>query len=260
MLLKRASARASCSTTADGLSVAQTAAIASAVLADPVLNARVSVKLPASLFGESGLPREALTTLPATFYRDAACDKGAYLVTTLGGDEDQSLQDMSRLGVAELLERLPLWVAAVEADLGLDDASRVVFERALAGLSQLRATSLDRFAGYVLRVSAACTVDGHPLVNALGAALPALQLPNDPTAFTSIKERSRRHTSAWQREFANLTRRRKGLLLKETQTQLVLNEDDLRAAFAKTRDAIPECHHATIEAFIGTHHRADQIR
>lgn len=237
----------------DGLNVAQTAAIASAVLADPILDARVAVKLPASLFGASGLPAEALTTLPATFYRDAACEKGAYLVTTLGGDEDQSLQDMSRLGVPELLERLTLWVAAVDADLGLTDDTRVVFERALAGLSQLRATSLDRFAGYVLRVSAACRDEGYPLINALGAALPALQLPKDPTAFTSIKERARRHTSAWQREFAGLNRRRKGLLLKETQAQLLLNEDDLRAAFVKTRVGISECYHPVIEAFISAH-------
>ncbi|MER8513737.1 FtsK/SpoIIIE domain-containing protein [Mesorhizobium sp. M1060] len=238
----------------DGLSIPQTAAVAGAVLANPALDRRVSVKLPESLFADMGLPPEALTRSPATWFRDAECDKAAFLVTNVGeGGEDQSLQDMSRLGGAELLERLAAWVDAVDDGLGLDAEGRVIFERALGGLAQLRSTSLDRFAGYVLRVRHAIEVDGHPLIEAFGAALPALHLPNDRTAFRSIKDKALRHVSAWQREFNGLMRRRRGLLLKETPTQIILNEDDLRAAFAKTREAIPESNHATIERFIGTH-------
>ena len=105
----------------------------------------------------------------------------------------------------------------------------------------------------MLRVRDAIETEGHPLVDALGAALPALRLPNDRKAFAGVKERSRRHTSAWQREFANLYRRRRGYLLKETPTQLILNEDELRTAFARSREAIPEEHHPAIERFIAAH-------
>ena len=238
----------------DGLGVEQTAAVARAVLADPWLAERVAIRLPVDVFAAEGLPNEVLTIHPATVYRDADCDRAAYLVTSVGeGGEEQSLQDLSRLGGAELLERMAGWVDAVGDGLGLDEDSRVVFERALNGLAQLRATSLDRFAGYVLRVRDAVETEGHPLVDALGAALPALRLPNDRKAFAGVKERSRRHTSAWQREFANLYRRRRGYLLKETPTQLILNEDELRTAFAKSREAIPEEHHRVIEGFISAH-------
>ncbi|MBV1686368.1 DNA translocase FtsK [Novosphingobium sp. G106] len=238
----------------DGLGVEQTAAVARAVLADPLIADRVAIRLPVDVFATEGLPDEVLTVHPATVFRDADCERAAYLVTSVGeGGEGQSLQDLSRLGGAEMLERMAGWVDAVDDGLGLDEESRMVFERALNGLALLRATSLDRFASYVLRVRAAVETEGHPLVDALGAALPALRLPNDRKAFAGVKERSRRHTSAWQREFAGLYRRRRGYLLKETSTQLILNEDDLRTAFAKSRDVIPEEHHAAIDAFIAAH-------
>lgn len=238
----------------DGLGVEQTAAVARAVLADPWLADRVAIRFPVDVFAAEGLPDEVLTDQAATVFRDADCDRAAYLVTSVGENgEGQSLQDLSPLGSAELLERMRGWVDAVDEGLGLDEESSIVFERALNGLAQLRSTSLDRFAGYVLRVRDAIEIDGHPLADALGAALPALRLPNDPKAFAGIKERSIRHTSAWQREFAGLYRRRRGYLLKETPSQLTLNEDELRAAFAKSRDAIPEDHHPAIERFIAAH-------
>lgn len=238
----------------DGLGTEQTAAVARAVLADPWLSERVAIRLPVDVFAAEGLPEEVLTVHPATMYRDADCDRAAYLLTSVGdGGESQSLQDLSRLGGAELLERMAGWVDAVNDGLGLDEESKIVFERALNGLAQLRATSLDRFAGYVLRVHEAVESGGHPLVDALGTALPALRLPNDRKAFAGVKERSRRHTSAWQREFATLYRRRRGYMLKETPSQLVLNEDELGIAFAKSRDSIPEEHHAVIERFISAY-------
>ncbi len=238
----------------DGLGIEQTAAVARAVLADGWLAERVAIRFPLDVFAAEGLPAETLTDQAATVFRDADCDRAAYLVTSVGENgEGQSLQDLSPLGSAELLERMRGWVDAVDDGIGLDEESKIVFERALNGLAQLRSTSLDRFAGYVLRVRDAVEVEGHPLVDALGTALPALRLPNDRKAFAGVKERSRRHTSAWQREFAGLYRRRRGYFLKENSTQLTLNEDELRTAFGKSRDAIPEEHHAAIERFIVAH-------
>ncbi len=123
----------------DGLGEAQTAAVARAVLADAGLAPRISVKFPTDVFGSSDLPREVLTEQTATFYRDADCDREAYLVTSIGEEgEGQSLQDMSRLGAAELFERMAYWVEAIDERLGLDVDARMVFERALTGLVQLR--------------------------------------------------------------------------------------------------------------------------
>ena len=238
----------------DGLSVAQTVAIARAVLDDPQLSERVEIRLPISLFSDSGLPERALTHRNATFYRSAHCDRDAFLTTNATPPEEEaeemSLQEVTPLGVAQLLERIPAWVQEASQGLGLTDDARLWWERALAGLAQLAIASLDRFAGYVLAVRRANEADGHPLVDALGAALPELQMPRDPSAFAGVKERARRFPSTWRREYAALRKRRRPFLLKETQNQILLNEDDLAAAFEKVREGIPETLHPTITSFI----------
>ena len=238
----------------DGLSSSQTLAIARAVLTDPHLSGRMHVRLPEALFSDAGLPEEVLTVRNATYYRSAACDRSAYLITnaTLPGEEteDMSLHELTPLGVAQLMERMPTWVREAGRGLALTEEAGTWWERALSGLSQLSITSLDRFTAYVLAVRHAIDVEGNPIVDALGFALPELQMPRDRTAFLNVKERSRSYPSTWRREFAALRRRRRPFLLKETQTQIVLNEDDLAAAFDKVRDSIPETVHGAITEFI----------
>lgn len=238
----------------DGLSIAQTVAIAQAVIADPHLSGRIAIRLPLSLFGDSGLPQEILTHRNATFYRSAHCERDAYLITNATPPdeeaEEMSLQEVTPLGVAQLMERAATWVEEAGQGLGLTEDARLWWERALAGLSQLAIASIDRFSSYVLAVRHAIEIEGYPLIDALGSALPELQMPRDRSAFLGIKERSRRFPSIWRREFAALRKRRRPFLLKETQNQILLNEDDLTAAFEKVRDAIPEVLHTAILNFI----------
>jgi len=238
----------------DGLSVSQTAAVARGVLADTYLSPRIDVKLPGDLFSDAGLPQESLTDKNATYFRSAECTRAAYLVTNASGPESQaeemSLHELTPIGAAQLLERMPAWVAAAGEHLGLDDEAKIWWEKALAGLTLLGSVSLDRFAKYVLAVRQAVEHDGHPILAALGSALPALQMPSDPAAFAGIKDRSRRHPSAWRREYAALRKRRRPYLLKETSNQIVLSEDELATAFGKAREAIPIHLHPIVAAFV----------
>lgn len=251
----------------DGLSVPQTVAITQAVLNDPHLAQRIHVRLPEALFTDTGLPADVLTSRNATYYRSARCDRSAYLITnaTIPGEEteDMSLHELTPLGVAQLLERMPVWVREAGRGLALTDEAATWWERALVGLVQLSITSLDRFVGYVLAVRQAVEVEGNPIIDALGYALPQLQMPRDRTAFLNVKERSRNFPSTWRREYAALRRRRRPFLLKETQNQIILNEDDLEAAFRKVQDAIPEAIHGTIARFIaappGWNARAEEL-
>lgn len=232
------------------LNAEQTAAVAHAVLADPFLRDNVDIKLPESYVGAYGLPDEALTTRPATYFRNATCAKAAFLLADVEHDEEASLNEIARLGPAELLDRIELWIRAVSGDLHLPDEHIRWWTRALTGLRDLRLVSLDRFATYVLRTRDSISADGHPLLFALGAALPALRLPRDTWYFNGIKEKARGFPSAWRAHFATAQRRRAGLLLKQTASQILLNEEDLNGAFAKVRDVIPEMLHPAIEAFV----------
>lgn len=233
------------------LSAEQVAAVARAVLADPFLNDRIDIKLPISLVSGQGLPEETLTTESATFYRNADCPKAAYLLAEHEHGEDASIREIAKLGPPELLERIDLWVREASKGLPIAQEQQKWWEKALTGLRDLRIVSIDRFAAYILRTRRENDEAGRPIIDALGAAMPALRLPNDPACFGSLKERQRGHASAWKQQFNNAHKRRSGLLLKQTSSQLLLSEEDLRNAFEKVAHQIPNACHPVIEAFIG---------
>lgn len=232
------------------LSAEQVAAVARAVLADPFLKERIDIKLPISLVSGQGLPDETLTTESATFYRNADCPKAAYLLAEHEHGEDASIREIAKLGPPELLERIDLWVREASKGLPIAQEQQRWWEKALTGLRDLRIVSIDRFAVYILRTRRETEEAGRPIIDALGAAMPALRLPNDPACFGSLKERQRGHASAWKQQFNNAHKRRSGLLLKQTSSQLLLSEEDLRNAFEKVAHQIPNACHPAIEAFI----------
>lgn len=232
------------------LSAEQVAAVADAVLADPFLNDRIDIKLPISLVSGYGLPDEALTKENATFYRNADCPKAAYLLAEHEHGEDASIREIAKLGPPELLERIDLWVREASKGLALAQEQQKWWEKALTGLRDLRIVSLDRFASYILRTRKEIKDEGRPIIDALGAAMPALRLPNDPSCFSSLKDRQRGHASAWKGFFSNAHKRRAGLLLKQNSNQLLLSEEDLRNAYEKVAHQIPDACDPTIQAFI----------
>lgn len=238
----------------DGLSIPQTLAVTRAVLADPFLRERVDIKLPKGLFDGHALPEDVLTERNATFYRSADCDKAAFLITNASADEgqaeDMSLHEVTPIGAAQLMERLAAWVSAASAGLALTDDAKAWWDRSLAGLAQVGSVALERFARYVVATREAVIDEGYPIIEALGYALPTLQLPRDPAAFAGIKDRSRWHASAWRREFVGLRRKRHPYLLKQNPNQIVISESELRDAFEKARDVIPAIAHPIVELFI----------
>ncbi|RWJ04466.1 MAG: DNA translocase FtsK [Mesorhizobium sp.] len=240
----------------DGLSVPQTLAISRAVLAELFLSERIDIKLPRALFEGHALPDDVLTDRNATFYRSADCDKGAFLITNASADEgqaeDMSLHEVTPIGSAQLLERLAAWVSVASAGLALTDDAKAWWERSLAGLAQVGSTALERFARYVVSTREAIIDEGYPIVEALGYALPALQLPRDPAAFAGIKDRSRRHASVWRREYVSLRRKRHPYLLKQNPNQIVISDAELRDAFDKAREVIPAIVHPIVELFIAS--------
>src|SRR5262249_2398072 len=135
----------------DCLNPEQTAAIARSVLAQPVLASKVEMKLPSAFLVGFELPPEILTQKPATYFRNAPCERPVLLLANTGDDEEQSLKELTRIGDAELQEQPALWVRAASDALALTPEHAKWWEKALAGLFELRTFSLDRLAAYVLR-------------------------------------------------------------------------------------------------------------
>jgi S-DNA-T family DNA segregation ATPase FtsK/SpoIIIE len=234
----------------DCLSEAQTASIARGILADPELAACFEIKLPRGFMSGTGLPPEILTDERATYYRNSECQRPALLIANTGDDERQSLSDVTPVGAPDLQAQPALWVQVAANGLPITDEHRRWWERALTGLQDLRFVSLDRYAAYVSRVRSLIDEEGRPVLNALGAALPELQLPADSHYFAGIPDRSRTHASKWRTMYSTAHAKRACFLSKQTSTGTVLSEDDLRGAFDKVRGSIPELVHPVVEEFI----------
>ncbi|MBV9468875.1 MAG: hypothetical protein JOZ57_06480, partial [Abitibacteriaceae bacterium] len=234
----------------DQLTAEQTAAVAHAILDDAALSAQIEIKLPHHFVDGFNLPQEVLTDERATFYRNAHCDKPALLLANTGDDEAQSLQLIMPIGAAQLIAQPELWVRVASRGLILVENAPYHWEKALAGLQALNLRSLDRVAEYILQTRHAISDGGFPLVNALGIALPALTMPRDTSYFLAINEKLRGHASRWKALYTNADRKRAPYLRKQTPSQLLLNAADLRNAFDKVKEAIPEALHPKIDAFI----------
>lgn len=228
----------------------QTAAMARAILDSSQLRDQVDIKLPASFLAAEGLPASILTAERATFYRNADCSKAALLVANTGDDEEQSLRDLTPIGVSQLQSHPEIWVTIAGEGLPINSEHRSWWEKALVGLRDLSFVSLERFAQYVLDVRVAVEAEGLAVVAALGYALPALRVPRDSFYFDSINPKLRSHASRWKRLYASAQRSRACFLSKQTPSGLLLNEDELRTSWEKVQDAIPEECHEAIEAFI----------
>ncbi len=233
----------------DCLTADQTAAVAKAILADPMLSNLVQIKLPISFVGEHELPEEVLTNERTTYFRNATCDKSVLLVANTGDDEEQSLKELVPIGALQLQKRCDLWVKLAAEGLPITDQHKTWWLKALEGLLQARSFALDRFGAYILQTRKAIE-DGQPILFALGAALPALRIPKDAAFFSNLNEKTAGHAAKWKALYAQAIKKRSCYLLKQTPAQALLFEDDLIAAFEKVKDVIPDEIHPTLLAFI----------
>lgn len=233
----------------DCLTAEQTAAVAKAILADSSFSKLVEIKLPIHFVGKQGLPSEVLTEKRTTYFRNAACSKPALLVANTGDDEEQSLKELVPIGAPQLQAHPELWVNMAAEGLPITDQYGHWWAKALQGLLEARPLALDRFAEYILQTKKAIE-DGHPVLFALGVALPALHVPKDTAFFCSLNDKTAGHLSKWKALYARVIKRRACYLVKQTPTQALLLEDDLVKSFEKVKDVIQDELHPTIKAFI----------
>lgn len=233
----------------DCLTASQAAAVAKVILADKTLSELIEIKLPFHFVGDQGLPKEVLTKERTTYFRNADCQRSALLVANTGDDEDQSLKELVPVGGSQLQAQPELWVRLASEGLPITEQHGKWWVKALQSLLDVRSFSLDTYSDYILETQQAIS-DGHPILHALGFALPSLRIPRDTTYFTSLSEKTAGHASKWKALFAQAVKRRACYLVKQTPTQTPLFEDDLIAAFEKVKDAIPDEIHPIIDNFI----------
>jgi len=210
----------------------------------------VDIKIPEHYVGATDLPGNVLTAERTTYFRNCACAKPILLVANTGDDEEQSLKELVPIGSSQLCAEPRIWVNIASKALPITDEHRKWWSQSVKGLLDARAISIDRLADYMSATSHAIADGGHPVLAALGHSLPALRAPRDTTFFSGLTAKNAGQASKWKSLFSTLFKKRSCYLIKQTPTQGLLTEDDLRAALAKVADSIPADLHPVIQAFI----------
>lgn len=234
----------------DRLTGQQVAAIVKCLLGDADARARIHVAMPRSLVDGLGLPEEAITDERTVNLRHSATDKPVLLIANTDDDQGTSLQDVALIGAKQLIEETGPWVAAAAA--GLELAENVVAEwnAALEGLAKADEWPLPHFASFVEATRRALAEEGKPLPDALGWAMPYLQLPRDSSCFAGMRERDRTIAAKWKKQFERLVGERRPLLRKERANRQLIEAEELQAQWQLVKDEVAEQVHPVVEAFI----------
>ncbi len=234
----------------DRLTGHQVAAVVQALLLDSETAQKIKIAVPRDLVAAFDLPPAVITDERTVALRHAECDRPALLLANSDDDQGASLQDVTLLGAKQLTEEPRLWVEAAAAGLGLPESQLEIWQAALRGLAAAEDWTLHQVSTYVELTRRSIADESKPLLEALGWALPALQLPRDSGYFLAIRAKDQALVTRWKKLFDKLVTDRHPLLLKQRPPRQVIEAEELRTQFEAVRDDIPPTAHATIEAFI----------
>jgi S-DNA-T family DNA segregation ATPase FtsK/SpoIIIE len=233
----------------DRLTAPQVAAVVRAVLADPMA-ADIEIAIPRAFADGQSLPDHVLTDETTVHRRHSACSKATLLLVNIDDDQAASLNLLPLIGCKQLSEDPRHWVDAASSGLGLAEDQLVIWRAALRGLIAAEDWTLQQLSQFVALTSNAIRKEGMPLRDALGWALPALEIPRDSGYFLALKPKDLELHTRWRKLFDRLVSERKPLLVKQRPSRQIIESDELRSQFKDVKDQIAAEAHAAIEAFV----------
>ncbi len=236
----------------DKLAAGQIASIVREVLANPVLAARVDLRIPESLVEGQGLPPEALTSQNAGAVRNAGTTKEALL--TANGNEHNladTLGHVTALGAKEFKAQEGAWVEATchIAGIAPTPEDRAVFRAAIKALMGAAELTLSQLGDYCALVAEATNAHGLPIRDAIGWALPCVRLPRDTSLFANAKTYGQA-VGPWRKAFDKLFTNRAPLLERLRPNGQPLDPEEMRQRLKENASAIPDNVREALEAFI----------
>jgi len=236
----------------DKLSAAQIAAIVREIIANPILSEKVDLKIPSALVEGEGLPASTMTSLNAGAVRNAGTTKEALL--TANGNEHNladTLGHVTALGAKELRSDEGAWVDGTCHVSGIAPTpeDRLVFKAALKGLIAASDLSLIQLGDFCSKVSEALLVRGHPVRDAIGWALPMVELPRDTSFFSNAKTYSSSYLP-WRKAFEKLISNRAPFLSRLRANGQPLDIEEMRTRLEEHSEEFTDTVRPTLEAFI----------
>lgn len=234
----------------DRLTGPQVAAIVRQLVSDASIQSQVKIAVPRALVDGQGLPDSVLTDERTVAWRHAECDRPALLIANTDDDQGASLHDVALIGAKELKEGPAYWVLPASDGLGSPAEHIEAWHIALKALSIVDDWPLAQLSSYVAMTRAAIDTMSLPVADALGWALPALQLPRDTGYFRSQRPKDLQQQSRWRRLYDKLITDRRPLLSKQRPNRQPIEADELRDQLETVRDEIAAELHPVIEAFV----------
>ncbi|WP_292328528.1 hypothetical protein, partial [Mesorhizobium sp.] len=234
----------------DRLTGPQVAAIVRRLVSDASIQSQVKIAVPRALVDGQGLPDSVITDERTVAWRHAECDRPALLIANTDDDQGASLHDVALIGAKELKEGPAYWVLPASDGLGLPQEHIEAWHIALKALSSVDDWPLAQLSNYVAMTRAAIDSMSLPVADALGWALPALQLPRDTGYFRSQRPKDLQQQSRWRRLYDKLITDRRPLLSKQRPNRQPIEADELRDQFETVRDEIAAELHPVVEAFV----------
>lgn len=233
----------------DRLTGEQVAAVVAAVLADPI-GSQIRVQVPRSLVEGFGLPEDAMTDERTTRMRNVDHDRPALLLANGDDDQGESLQHVTLIGAKQLTESPDFWVEPASVGLGLPVDQIAAWNAALRGLMHAEDWPLSHVARYVATTRAGLAEHGQTVAQALGWALPAVQLPRDTGAFLGLKAKDQDQSPRWRRLFDKLISDRKPLMAKQRANRQMIEPEELKAQFEAVQSELSSEVQTAMLAFI----------
>lgn len=229
----------------------QVAAIVKALLKDTTLAAKIKFAIPRSLVANEGLPESVLTDERPVAIRNAPIEGfQALLLANPDDDQETSLQEVALLGVDELIEEARFWVESAQVGLELPESVEATWRAAMQGFLNSHHWTLPQVANYVADTRARIAKEALPLFDALGWALPALQIPRDSTYFVPLASRDAGSAARWRQSYRKLVADRRPLLIRQRSSRQIIESADLSAQLDQIKDQLQPPVIAAMECFI----------
>jgi S-DNA-T family DNA segregation ATPase FtsK/SpoIIIE len=238
----------------DRLSAAQIASVVRDVVGDPDLSPLVDVKIPDTLVHGESMPAGTVIQGNAGLGRNFDTEK--LVLLTANGDEPgiaDTVAWVTALGAKEFKSHGDAWAEAAAKVGGIsptpDDMK--VFRSALRGLLSVKEfdVPMKQVGEYSAAVASAIHVDGLPIRQALGNALPALELPRDTSLFANDRTFGELITP-WRKAFEKLASDRAPLIKKLRKNGQLIDRSDMQERYEGSESDIPEEARPVIRAFI----------
>ncbi|WP_202077570.1 FtsK/SpoIIIE domain-containing protein [Caldalkalibacillus salinus] len=237
----------------DRLSGPQVLIICKEILDDMYLKDIIDIKIPIELAKGNDLPDRIITKERTTRLRHTYTDKPVLLLANNNDDQGQSLRNIYTIGANDLKANTNLWIKVVSNNLpSINGSDRLlnIWGKALTGLLSMNDCSLEMFSKYVVTTRERIEIDGASLIEALGWALPALEIPRDSGYFYSIPDNRLTYKNKWAAAYKEVKEKRSYFLHKLTPSRDVIENDQLNNSFEEAKEYIPDNIHPDILRFI----------